>query len=169
MSLNHRYRPLAKAASVGFIAAAAFGLTACSEDTAGTETGTDVADIQEEDAAAPYDGPYDSDFYDGVSSYVGDEVTVSADVNEILSPSSFTIAGTDDTDVEALLVIGAGEVTGLETDLLVGVTGTVQQAFDLPTVEEELGVDLDDGLYESYDQEPYIVADGVDTSRTSGE
>lgn len=147
-------------------AVSALGLTACGgDDTAGPETGTDVEDIQEEDVAAgPYDGVYDSAFYEDIESYEGEEVTVSADVNEIISSTSFTIAGTEDTDVESLLVVSATEVSGLEPDLTVAVTGTVQKAFDLPTVEEDLGVDLDDPLYEAYDQEPYIEATMIDTS-----
>lgn len=40
-------------------------------------------------------------------------------------------------------------------------TGTVQQAFDVATVEEDLGADLDDTLFEDYGSEPYVVADGV--------
>lgn len=162
MSLNPRYRPLAKIATAGVVAVSAFGLTACSDDTAGPETGTDVADIQEDDG--PYNGAYDSRFYDEFDSYEGEEVTVSADVNQVVSPSSFIIAGTDDTDVEPLLVISATEVAGLAPDLTVAVTGTVQRAFDLTAVEEELDVDLDDDAYGVYDQQPYIVATSVDTS-----
>lgn len=169
MSLKLWTRPLARTAVAGVFAASALSLTACSEDTAGPETGTDVEDVQEEDVAAdgPYDGLYDTAFYDDINSYVGEEVTVSADVNEVISPSSITIAGTDDTDVEALLVVSATEGTGLEPDLTVAVTGTVEQAFDLTTVEEDLGVDLDDDLYDAWDQEPYLVASSVDTSVAS--
>lgn len=178
--LTTRTHPLTRTAAGGVLALAALSLTACG-DTAGPETGTSVEDVQEgdavEDAAAedevvedeaaatgPYDGLYDSGFYDDLDSYEGMEVTVSADVNEVLSPSSFVIAGTDDTSVDPLLVVGATEVTGLEPALTVAVTGTVSQAFDLVTVEEELGVDLDDARYEEYDQQPYITASSVDTS-----
>lgn len=178
MSLKLWTRPLARTAVAGVFAVSALSLTACSEDTAGPETGTDVEDVQEEDvveedveedvaADGPYDGLYDTAFYDDINSYVGEEVTLSADVNEVISSSSFTIAGTDDTDVEALLVVSATEVTDLEPDLTVAVTGTVEQAFDLTTVEEDLGVDLDDDLYDAWDQEPYLVASSVDTSVAS--
>jgi hypothetical protein len=66
--------------------------------------------------------------------------------------------------VEPLLVVGAEETAELEPDLAVAVTGTVQQAFDLPRVEEDLGVDLNDELFEQWDGEPYIVAETVDTA-----
>ncbi|KQO02140.1 hypothetical protein ASF21_16070 [Arthrobacter sp. Leaf234] len=148
---------------------AAFGLVGCNS-TSGTEEGADVEDIVEEEPvvdeadAGPYDGVYDQGFYDDVDTYVGEEVTVSADVNEILSPMSFTIAGTDDTTVDALLVLHDTELPEVTAGLTVGVTGTVQEAFDLPTVEEEMGVDLDDAAFEDWDGEPYIEATSVDTS-----
>lgn len=155
---------LARTAVVGVFAVSALTLTGCSDDTAGPETGTDVEDIQEEEAVGPYDGLYDTTFYDNIDSYVGEEVTVSADVNEIVSPTSLTIAGTEDTDVEPMLVVSADEVSGLEPDLTVRVTGTVHEAFDLPTVEDEMGLDLDDELYDEFDGEPYIEATSIDTS-----
>jgi hypothetical protein len=148
---------------------AAFGLVGCNS-TSGTEEGADVEDIVEEEPVVdeadtgPYDGVYDQGFYDDVDTYIGEEVTVSADVNEILTPMSFTIAGTDDTTVEALLVLHDTELPEVTPGLTVGVTGTVQEAFDLPTVEEEMGVDLDDAAFEDWDGEPYIEATSVDTS-----
>jgi hypothetical protein len=152
---------------------AALSFVAC--DTAGPEEGADVEDVVEDDGAVeetptgegvvgPYDGVYDRTFYDDYDSYMGEEVTVSAQVNEIITPMSFTIAGTDDTTVEALLIIHQGEVTELADDLTVAVTGTVKEAFDLPTVEEEMGIDLDDNALADWDQARYIEATSIDTS-----
>jgi hypothetical protein len=156
---------MAGPAVAAVLALSGLGLTACGDDTAGNEAGADVQDVTEDDVAVgPYDGPYDTAFYGDLDSYVGEEVTVSADVNEILSPTSFTIAGTDDTTVEPLLVVGATEVTGLESDLTVSVTGTVQEGFDVAAVEDDLGADLDDELYTEWDGEHYLVAKSVDTS-----
>lgn len=152
--------------STAVVACAAFsvvGLTACGSDSAGTGTGADVEDVTEDDIASPgpFDGAYDADLYDEVDSYVGEEVTLSADVNEVLSSGAFTIAGTDDTTVEALMVVGATGDIDPAPETTVEVTGTVQQAFDVATVEEDLGADLDDTLFEDYGSEPYVVADGV--------
>jgi hypothetical protein len=153
-------------ALVGIVAASTLGLTACSEDTAGPETGTDVGDIQGEggEARGPHDGEYDIDFYEDLESYADQEVTVSADVNEVVSPTAFTIAGTDDTTVEELLILGAEDTTVLEPEMTVAVTGTVHPEFVIEDVEQDLGVDLDDALFEVWFQEPYIVAESVDTS-----
>lgn len=174
MLLNRRTHPVRTTAAAGILAISALGLTACGDDTSGTETGADVEDIQEEgveeegveeDAVVdPYVGLYDTAFYEDLDTYVGEEVTVSADVNEILSPMSFTIAGTEDTSVESLLIVSASEMNDLESGLAVEVTGTVHEAFDLPTVESEMDVDLDDELYSEWDGEPYIEATAVDTS-----
>jgi hypothetical protein len=109
-----------------------------------------------------YDGVYDTAFYQDLDTYVGEEVTLSADVNEVITPIAFTIAGTDDTSVEPLLVIGATENNELAPETTVGVTGTVMQAFLVTEVEEELGVDLDDELFAECEQEPYVVADDVE-------
>lgn len=168
MSLRNRNRPQPGITVIGLIAVSALSLTACGSDTAGAETGTDVEDIQEEPAVAePYDGVYDTAFYEGVESYDGEEVTVSADINEIISPTSFTIAGTDDTTVEPLLIVHDGTLQELAPDLTVAVTGTVHRTFDLPTVEDEIGLDFDDALFEEWEAEPYIEASKIDTSVAS--
>ena len=158
----------ARAAVAAVAALSALGLSACGGDTAGTEAGADVEDVVEEEpleeepaAAGPYDGVYDSAFYDEVDSYVGEEVVLSADVNEVITPESFTIAGTDDTSVEALLVVGATGDTELAPETTVGVTGTVMESFVVTDVEDELGVDLDDALFTDWEQEPYVVAEDV--------
>ena len=141
----------------------ALGLTACS-DTAGAEAGADVEDVAEEESLDEglYEGPYDTDFYDGLDGYVGEQVTLSADVNEVITPETFTIAGTDDTTVEPLLVVGATGDAQLAPETTVEVTGTVQESFVVTDVEEELGVDLDDALFAEWEQEPYVVADNVE-------
>lgn len=83
------------------------------------------------------DGPYDQGFYDDIDDvHKGEEVTVSANVNEILTPEAFTVAGTDDTTVDALLVLHETTQPELRRELTVKVTGTVHTAFDLPAVEK---------------------------------
>ncbi|WP_432496570.1 hypothetical protein [Kineococcus auxinigenes] len=169
MFSRFRTRPSARTAAAGVVCFAALGLTACG-DTAGEEEGTTVEDVQEADdealegeaAATPYDGAYDGTFYDDVNTYVGQEVTVSAQIDRIVSPNAFVIAGTADTTVDPMLVVGASEVSGLTEGTLVEVTGTVHEAFDLPQVEEDTGVDLEDDLFNDYDAEPYITATSVE-------
>lgn len=161
-SRTHR---LARASAASALVAGALALSACGGDTSGSEVGADVGDIVAEDGPPEaYDGPYDAGFSEAARSYDGQEVTVSANVNEVVSPTSFTIAGTEATDVDPLLIVSPTKVDGLQEGTAVQVTGTVHQAFDLPTVEEGVRVDLDDSLYGSYDQLPYIEATSIDTS-----
>lgn len=174
-----------KLAMAGILPIAALSLAGCNS-TSGTEEGAAVEDVVEDEGAAveedeaaveeetaaedegaavePYDGVYDTAFYEDYDSYVGETVTLSADVNEIVSDRSFTIAGTDDTTVEALLVLADGQMEEVTPGLTVSVTGTVMESFDLPTVEEETGLDLDDEAFTDFDGEKYVVAENVDTS-----
>lgn len=148
----HRTRHVA-----GAVVAAGLGLgvlAGCGTDTAGTEAGASVEDIQQEqepDEAAEND----------IMSFVGQQVTVSAEVNEILTERAFTIAG-ESIGLDPLLVIAAQSGVTVTEDSAVAVTGTVQQAFDLAAVEAEYGFDYDDALFAEYDGEPYIVAETVD-------
>ncbi len=175
MGTRTRNEWLKKAAAISILPMAALGLSACSDDTAGPEEGASVEDVVDEEAPAedeaaadgavgPYDGVYDSTFYEDYDSYVGEVVTVSAEVNEIISPNAFTIAGTDDTTVEELLIVHNLDAAEIEQGLTVAVTGTVGEAFVLTEVEDEFGVDLDDGPYADYEEERYIDATEVDMS-----
>ncbi|MFC3300629.1 hypothetical protein FJV46_06655 [Arthrobacter agilis] len=114
-----------------------------------------------------YIGAYDQSWYDDNESYVGEEVTLSADVNEVIDPTAFTIAGSDDTTVDELLIVHPENLPEVSPELTVAVTGTVKEDFDLVTVEEELGVDLDDALYEDRDGENYVHATEIDDSVAS--
>ncbi|WP_159617243.1 hypothetical protein [Arthrobacter zhaoguopingii] len=159
-----RFRRVAAAA---ILPMAVLGATACS--TAGSEEGASVEDIVDEpvekdEIADPYAGQYDEGFQQEMNSYVDEEVTLSATVNEIISPVSFTIAGTDDTTVDELLIVHDEELPDVDPGQVVEVTGTVHEALDLPTVEEERGIDLEDDLYEDWDSETYVEAVSIDAS-----
>lgn len=174
---------LKKAAAITVLPFAALTFTGCgAEDTAGTEEGVAADDVvePENDEVEPedegtmaaeeepaegelaFDGPYDQAFVDDYDSLVGQQVTVSAEVNEVATDYAFTIAGTEDTGVEPLLIVHAGEMTAPEPGTAVSVTGTVRDAFDPVDVESELGVELDDAAYADWEGMRYIVADSVD-------
>jgi hypothetical protein len=160
----------------GALVFTALSLVGCG--TSGPESGVDVEDVQEaaDDPlgaeaprsaspsvpGGPYEGLYDQKFVDELDSLEGRTVTVSADVNEVVAPEAFTIAGTEDTAVEPLLVIYDGDLADLEPGEPVRVKGVVHTVLDLPYVEDDLGADLDDPLYAAWDQEPYIMAVNVD-------
>lgn len=179
MGTMSKHAWMKKAAALSILPITALGMTACN-GTSGSEEGADVEDVVEDEdpigegadiedvpgVPDPYDGVYDRTFYDTVNQFYGSEVTLSADLNEVIDPTSFTIAGTEDTTVEALLVVHP-EGT-LDPDISPGttieVTGPVMEAFDVATVEEELGVDLDDALYEDWVGESYVNATSIEAA-----
>jgi len=61
-----------------------------------------------------------------------------------------------------LLVVGADEMSmDLTPGGVVEVVGVVRDGFDVTTVEQELGVDLDDTLYADHTGDAYIEASEV--------
>lgn len=167
----------ARAAAAAGAVVLGLGLAGCG-DTAGDEDGTSVEDVQEADEQAQvgtdeegaqyaYDGPYDSGYADQQDSLVGEEVTVSAEVDEVLDDTSFTIAG-GDSGVAPLLVVDAVTGTAVEEGQGVDVSGTVQLSFDVASVEERLGVDLDDDAYSAVVGQTYLEASAVDVGLEDG-
>lgn len=126
-------------------------LGGCGGDTAGDEQGADVGEIQ------------DTSFWSDVDRWVGEKVTVSADVSGLLDQHSFTIAGDPESDVDEVLVVSAATVD-LEKGQTVKVTGTVREGFNAEAVKKELGVNWNDPLYKDWVDEHYIVASSVDTT-----
>lgn len=94
-------------------------------------------------------------------------MTVSAKVNQIVSPDSFTVGGLDDTEsVEPLLIVWQRGVGELTEGLPVEVTGVVKEAADLPTVLDQMGLDLEDGALVDYNGTNYLQATSIDTTVT---
>lgn len=136
-----------------FVALTALSLAtvACSDTTEGPEIGADVEDVTE----GPLEG---REIFEEADTFIGQEVTVSAEVNEVLGPEAFVMAG---GDVPDLLVIGATGTTPVEEGDVVKVTGEVIE-FVVLDIEEEFGLDLDDELFVDYEDEHAIVASSVE-------
>lgn len=140
---------------------AAIGLAACDDDSAGPEQATDVEDVAEADP----------DENDPGAELLGQAVTVSGEISEIVDQGAFRIGG-DDLGGEAVTVVspmgGFGDM-GVDiteemvaNDTVLQVTGTVRQ-FNVAELEDEFGVDYDDERYEDVEGEAVIVADQVVT------
>ncbi|MDT0275468.1 hypothetical protein [Blastococcus goldschmidtiae] len=157
-------RPLrtttSRTAAAVFAVATALGVAACGN----TDSGADIEDVPEDEVLAdgPYEGRYEVDFFESIDDYADQEVTLTAAVDEVVRPDAFTIGGTGDVSVEALLVVGAEQDQELTPGATVEVTGTVKDGFVITDVEEELGVDLDGPVFEEFEDEPYIVAEDVE-------
>lgn len=162
-----------KTAVAAVLPFAALGLSGCNSES-GPEEGTGVEDVAEENVGQPaedspgpvFEGAYE-DFYDGYADYATEKVVVTASVKKIITDESFSITGKDDSS-QVVLVMHEEQLPGLQPGKRVKVTGTVKRAFDVRTVEEEMGTDLDDGAHEDWGGEKYINASNVDTTVRSG-
>ncbi len=141
------------------------GLAACSDDSAGPEAGgVSAEDLQqfEDDLAGledrvgaledglgadggVADGTEDTvGFFDDTQSYVGQEVTVSGEVSEMVTTtdvgSAFRIAGESGDPIAVVMSTPSGE---LDANDVVRVTGTVVQV-QRDTFEEDFGIAADE-------------------------
>lgn len=101
---------------------------------------------------------YDQAFVEEMDSYISETVTLSAKVNDDITPKFFSIAGTEDSEVEPLLVMHGEDTMDVQDGLTVEVTGMVQEAFDVQAVEENMGVDLNESALENWNGDPYLEA-----------
>lgn len=150
-----------------FVAAAlALGLSARG-DSAGPERGTSLEELQSGGAPAAAGGADECDvaqapdddterFLPDQASHLGQRVTVSARIVEVLDPHAFVIGEGDlatlVTRPEAGLVLQPGTVAQVT-----GVVGT----FAVVDVEERMGADFDDEDFTEFEGVPYIAAEDV--------
>ncbi|WP_164700954.1 hypothetical protein [Modestobacter sp. KNN46-3] len=167
--LSSRGKPIASAPLLGLTTALALVLSGCGGDD--PQEGdlavgeTDVSDIRgEDDFTDPYTGEYDEAFENDLDVLAGTEVTVLGRVEEVLTPSAFTIVGPEGTTVEPLLVVAAEEVGELESGTPVTVAATVGRDFEVTEVEDQLGVDLEDAEFEQWLGREYLAATIVEPS-----
>lgn len=153
------------------------GLTACA---AQSNTGTNVTALRSEvsdledrvtaleeetQAAVAPDDPAagelgDEDVLENPDAYVGEAVTVTAEVHRVIDETAFRI-GTPDG---SLLVVTASQPPIVEQGERVRVTGTVHDSFDIAEFENENDVDLDEDLLSdlNLEEEPYLAADVIE-------
>lgn len=124
------------------------GLAACGEKSQGPEAGTDVEDITSQP-----------------ETFVGRKVTVSADVDEVITPRSFRIAG-EDIGGGGLLVFSAQGKQDLDDDDVVRVTGEVREIV-YHRFKDDFGFEARDDVRES-EGEPAIAATKVTVINETG-
>lgn len=132
---------LTSSAGAAALAVAALGVAGCERDADGSAALT-VEAIQAD-----------------VDAYDGREVTVLAEVQEIVSPFAYSIRGTSEALTEPILVVSADEWSDLEPGAPVRVEGELRTGLVLVELEELLDTDLDDELYAAWETGTYIVAE----------
>lgn len=155
--------------AIALVTAVVATMAACTESPDQREVGSQAADIRgSDDLADPYDGPYSRDFHTDVQAYVGQDVTLEAAVERIVSPIAFTVTGPGGEEVEPILVISRREVADLQPGQEVVIVAVPHDGFELSSLEEELDVELPEEPYEEWEGEPYLRGDAVDTSSSAG-
>lgn len=107
---------------------------------------------------------------DHPDAFVGGAVVVTAEVGAAVGQQAFTLQDDDLLYEDELLAVAARPLSAVprwpsETaslgDREIEVRGTVR-TFDLATIEADLGVDLEDGLFTSWAGRPVLVATTID-------
>ncbi|MGY1709545.1 hypothetical protein ACI8AC_08550 [Geodermatophilus sp. SYSU D00758] len=147
--MAHRRATIRTAAAAGVAVAAALGVSACG-GSAGDEESVTFSDLQE-----------------GTADLTEEAFTVSAAIGDVYSGHAFTLTGDDGGD--PVLVVSPDDVVGITPELAARVTGVVQEGLDVPAVEEDEGVDLDDDALADWAGRPYVLAEEVDLFETDDE
>ncbi|SFQ73073.1 hypothetical protein SAMN05421810_11537 [Amycolatopsis arida] len=132
------------------LAALPLVLAGCDEDSAGPETGADVEDVTEDD-------------YFGTNEYVGETVTVSAAVTDVINPRAYVLGGQAYGD-ESLLVLYAEGNQDVREGTTVRATGTVRQ-FRHADYVEPYGL-VDEGRVAGFADEEFLVADRIQITQS---
>lgn len=156
-------------------------LTGCgSNDPVADPAGETIAENETAQPAQPlredppetYVGPYNAAFASEVGTYpeTGDigvyegmEVTLGAEIGEIVSPVAVAITAPEDPSVAPLLVVLENADATLQQGDPIEVTGTVHASYNVPAVEENLGEAPDADVLAHYDGQPYISATRLDS------
>jgi hypothetical protein len=151
------------AAPVGGVLLAAGALLAgCGSEedpVAGTEV--EVPDIRgPEDPDDPYSGALDESFREDLDVWSGQEVTLLATVEEVLSPRTFTVGAPIGPEIEPVLVVVADDVTAAEPEGGENwvIAATPVEGFELEEVSEALAIDLPEDEYEEWEGETFLLA-----------
>lgn len=137
----------------------ALSLTACGSEPALDDVDADV-EVPEDQAAVPDGAEVGGDnAADELEGLVGETVTISTKVTEVLSPNLFTAFDEESMRGEEILIV---------TDILepavgdnVEVTGEVM-TFDAETIDEAYVAELEPAVVEAYTGKPYIAAQGIE-------
>ena len=147
------------------LALAGTGLSGCAwAERSAADRGTEVElpDVRgPEDLDDPYNGLLDADFYEDLTAYTGQEVTLLTEVVEVLSPRVFTVTSPEDAEVGPVLVVSsedAGDVD-LQPGTALVVAATPVDSFDAAVVTEELSLDVEPARLDEWDDEAFLVAE----------
>ncbi|MGB3767988.1 MAG: hypothetical protein WA947_15635 [Phormidesmis sp.] len=152
---------LSKVTKIGGAIAIAlsFSLAACNAEPDLNNVDSQ-ADTPSEQAAVPADAEVGGDnATDDLGSLMGETVTISTKVTEVLSPNLFTAIDEESMRGEEMLVVH--NLPSPQVDDNVEVTGDVME-LDPAAVDEAYSITLDQDVVDAYTGKPYIAAKGVE-------
>ncbi len=165
----HRAGRPAGAILVVVLAVAGTSLAACSDELDGQATApqleAEVPDIRgKDDLADVYTGLLDERFVEDLPAYVDQEVTVLAEVVEVLSPRAFSATSIDDPDVESVLVVTTDAAAAVEPAPGDEIVVAARPATDLDpeVVVGDLGLGIDSAVLEDWEDQAYLIATVVE-------
>lgn len=161
MNTTHRPLTFRKLATVLVLATAA-GMTAGCGTGDSPEPGTEAepSPTQQEptpgaETTSAYTGPYDEEFRTDVSSYAGQQVTVTGEVADLVpSRSALVLTDPQNPDLDPLLVSARYAFPDAEQGAVVEVTGTVQTNFQARVDQGDQ--DDEAGFYDRHIGQPYL-------------
>ena len=103
--------------------------------------------------------PAGKDFFFDPGTFVGREVTATGYVSDVITSAAFRIAG-ERFEEQGILVVSNGDLSSLDDDDLVQVTGTVRW-FNREAFARELGVTLDPVTFQAFEGGVAVAAQRV--------
>lgn len=154
--MKNQFTRIARIGSAAALSVLSLSVVACSP--AVEDVSTD-ADVPTDQAAVP-DGAEAGDGDDpDIAGLVGETVTISTKVTEVISPNLFTAFDEESMRGEEVLI--ATDLPTPEVGQNIEVTGDVMEMTDT-AVKEAYNVDIDPALVEAYVGKPYIAAKAIE-------
>ncbi|MFI7584234.1 hypothetical protein ACH9DO_10610 [Kocuria sp. M1N1S27] len=116
---------------------------------------TPAEEVTGEEVVSVYTGPYDEEFRANVTSYAGEQVTLTGEVSELVpSRSSLVLTSTEDPDLDPFLVSAQYAFPEAEQGAVVEVTGILRNQFQARIDQDDQ--DNEAGFYDRHVGEPYL-------------
>jgi len=154
---RHSLSKLTRLCGTATLSLLALSLAACEPEL--TEVEADVP-IPEEQAGVPEDAEVGGDDATAdVSDLMGETVTVSTKITEVLSPNLFTVYDIESLRGEEMLAITNIAIPEVGTN--VEVTGEIME-LDETTIKTAYDVTLEPDVAEAYADRPYLAVKGLE-------
>lgn len=168
MSASRLRSPGSALAAVLVLAGVLSGCAGTDDDALAPDLEAEVPDIRgPEDLDDPYVGYLDAAFREDLDAYSGQEVTLVADVVEVVSERVFTVGSPGDDEVEPVLVLATADAgdTGPRPGESLVLAATPVQDLDVAAAVEDLGLEVDPGQLEDRDGETYLLTTILEPAR----